>query len=132
MRLSTKARYATRALIELAGYYGDKPVPLKEIARSQDISVKYLEQILFPLNLMGIVGTRKGIGGGHYLKKPPEEVNIKMIVQAVEGSLAPVDCVEDPSSCSRVSYCEAYQAWKRLGRVIEEELEAIHLKDFVQ
>ncbi len=129
MRLSTKARYATRALIELARHYEGGPLRLRDIASRQGISSKYLEQVLFPLNIQGLVRTRKGSGGGHFLGKVPEEINLAEIVRIVEGSLAPVECVENPRICDRAEHCEARQIWCRLGDVIVKELESITLKE---
>ena len=129
MRLSTKARYATRALIELAHNYGQGPVRLKDIAKNQDISAKYLEQVLFPLNIIGIVRARKGSGGGHYLGKPPGEITLGQIVKTVEGSIAPVECVENPRSCKRYERCTSREVWEKLGATIESELESISLED---
>lgn len=132
MKLSTKARYATRALIELSRHYNQGPVRLKDIAEKQGISSKYLEQVLFPLNIQGLVRTRKGSGGGHYLGKPPGDINLAEIINIVEGSLAPVDCVDDPQICSRNETCEARDIWVRLRDVIVGELEGITLEDLAR
>lgn len=129
MKLSTKARYATRALIELSRHYEKGPVRLKDIAEKQGISAKYLEQVLFPLNIQGLVRTRKGSGGGHFLGKDPGEINLAEIVSIVEGSLAPVECVDDPQRCSRYETCEARHIWVRLRDVVVQELESISLKE---
>ncbi len=129
MKLSTKARYATRALIELTRHYEKGPVRLKDIAEKQGISAKYLEQVLFPLNIQGLVRTRKGSGGGHFLGRDPEEINLAEIINIVEGSLAPVECVDDPKRCTRYETCEARKIWCRLKDVIVQELESINLKE---
>jgi len=132
MKLSTKARYATRALIELSRHYNQGPVRLKDIAEKQGISSKYLEQVLFPLNIQGLVRTRKGSGGGHYLGKAPGDINLAEIINIVEGSLAPVDCVDDPQICSRNETCEARDIWVGLRDVIVRELEGITLEDLAR
>ncbi len=132
MQLSTKARYAVRALVELAVYYGQAPVKLKDIAGKQDISLKYLEQVMFPLRVSGYVKTHKGSQGGYVLTRPPEEVNILEIVQCVEGSLSPVDCVDDPGFCDRVAVCATREVWVGLKNSIHEELGSVTLAELVE
>ncbi|HSW35475.1 MAG TPA: Rrf2 family transcriptional regulator [Candidatus Limnocylindrales bacterium] len=127
MQLSTKARYAARAMIELALCYGQGPVKLKDIARRQDISIKYLEQVMCPLRVKGYVHTQKGSQGGYYLAKPPDEVSLYDIVHSVEGSLSPVSCLDSPDDCNRVNICVTRKAWSRLKDVIIDELKSTSL-----
>jgi Rrf2 family transcriptional regulator, cysteine metabolism repressor len=127
VKLSTKARYASRALVELAIKYGDGPVKLKDIASSQDISLKYLEQVMFPLRIAGYVKTQKGSQGGYVLGKDPAQITLLEIVESVEGSLSPVECTDNPEQCERVSRCAARQVWVGLKEVIANELSSITL-----
>ncbi len=132
MRLSTKARYAARAMTELAVRSGRDPVKLKDIADSQDISIKYLEQLMHPLRVRGYVKTQKGSRGGYTLNKPMEEITLYDIVYAVEGSLAPVDCVENDNVCGRAAKCVTKNIWANLHRVIVDELQKVTLKDLAE
>ena len=129
MQLSTKVRYAARAMIELAVRYKGEPVQLNEIACSQNISVKYLELIMGPLRAKGIVRTQKGSKGGYHLAADPEKTTLFDIVESIEGSLAPVSCVDDPSSCDRHKNCVTRQVWGRMKDVVSEELKAKTLAD---
>lgn len=129
MQFSTRARYAVRAMVELAANHDQGAMQLKEIAGKQEISEKYLEQIMFPLRNSGLVVTRRGSRGGYHLKKNPSDINLLDIVQTVEGSLAPVACVDNPESCSRISDCVVRNVWVRLGEVVRGELESITLAD---
>lgn len=131
MQLSTKARYAVRAMLELAINYGEGTLRLKEIARRQDISEKYLEQVLFPLRAKGYIYTQKGSRGGYALALEPAEITLHDIVQAVEGSLAPVACVDNAGVCDRVEICVTRDVWSRLKDIIIQELTAISLADLV-
>ncbi|MDI6725868.1 MAG: RrF2 family transcriptional regulator [Smithellaceae bacterium] len=132
MQLSTKARYASRAMIELALHYQEGPLQLKEISKRQDISEKYLDQIMSPLRAKGYVYTHKGSQGGYCLAKPPDEITLYQIIQVVEGSLAPVSCIDNPQSCPRVKICVTRDVWVRLKERIIEELQAVTLGDLVR
>jgi len=132
MQLSTKARYAARALVELALKYGQDPVKLKDIASRQDISLKYLEQVMFPLRISGYVKTHKGSQGGYVLAKPPEEINMYDVIQTVEGSLSPVDCVDNPELCQRVDKCVTRSVWVGLKEAIYHELSNISLAELAE
>ncbi len=129
MQISTKARYASRALVELALQYGGEPVKLKDIAAKQDISLKYLEQVMFPLRVSGYVSTQKGSKGGYVLGRPPEKITLLEIVECVEGSVAPVECANDPALCKRSASCSTHVAWVNLKDAIVRELSRITLAD---
>ncbi len=129
LQLSTKVRYAARAMIELAVHYKGEPVQLNEIACSQNISVKYLEQIMGPLRAKGIVRTQKGSKGGYHLAVDPEVITLYDIVESIEGSMAPVSCVDDISACERHNTCVTRQVWVRMKDVVSEELKSKTLAD---
>ena len=95
MKLSTKIRYGTRAILELASRFGEGPIELKEIARSQEISIKYLEQVIIPLRTAGMVKSARGAKGGYSLAKPPSEICLFDVVETLEGPLYLVDCIKD-------------------------------------
>ncbi len=132
MRLSTKARYATRAMIELAVNYKGDPVKLKDIAHKQEISIKYLEQLMNPLRVNGLVSTQKGSRGGYSLVRPPEKITLYDIVKCVEGSLAPTECVENPDVCDRVEKCVTRNAWISLHEVIVVEMKSKTLSELAE
>ncbi len=133
MQFSTKVRYATRAMLELAiDYKNKRPMQLKEIAKKQDISEKYLEQIMLPLRNSGFVITRKGSRGGYTLSKPPQEITLFDIVHTIEGSLAPVACVDNPDSCPRIDKCAVRNVWSGLGNVVSRELKSVTLAELAE
>ncbi len=132
MRLSTKARYAVRAMVELALSYDGEPVKLKTIAEKQDLSLKYLEQVMNPLRVNGFVITQKGSRGGYSLVKTPDKITLYDLIYAVEGSLAPVECVDNPETCDRVGSCVTRGVWVRMHQVILKELQSTTLADLAE
>ncbi len=132
VELSTKARYGSRFMLELALHYGEGPVPLRDIAERQEISEKYLWNVMGPLKTIGLVHATRGSFGGFVLAKAPSEINMRQIVSALEGSLCLVKCVEAPSVCSRVSICVTRDIWSRLSSIVLKELESITLEDMVK
>jgi Rrf2 family protein len=111
MKLSTKGRYGVRLMIDLAVHYGEGPVLLREIAKREEISEKYLSNLVNPLKATGLVEATRGVHGGYVLGKAPAEITMKEIVEVLEGSLCLVDCVEKPSLCNRVAFCITRDLW---------------------
>ncbi|MBA7482313.1 HTH-type transcriptional regulator CymR [subsurface metagenome] len=132
MKLSTRGRYGTRALLELALHQGGGPVPLKDIAQRQQISLQYLEHLITPLIAAGIVLSTRGPRGGVSLAKPPEAVRLSEIIQLLEGSIAPVECVNNPGICVRSKLCVTRDIWGELKKVMNGVLESITLQDLVE
>ncbi len=132
MQISTKSRYAVRAMIELALHYEKGPLQLKEIARRQDLSEKYLEQIMHPLRTKGLVYSQKGSQGGYCLARPPRDINMLHIVSTMEGSITPVACVDKPQLCDRVPVCSTRDVWSRLKETIAQELDSHTLEDLAR
>ena len=113
MKISTKGRYAVRLLLDIAMNDEVEPVRLKDVAERQDISMKYLEQIISTLVRAGFVKSIRGPQGGYRLSKTPKEYTIGMILRQVEGSLAPVSCLEDEvNTCERQSECVTLRIWQ--------------------
>ena len=132
MKISTKGRYALRLMMDIAANGGEKPVSIKEVAKRQDISDKYLEQIISVLNSAGFVRSIRGPQGGYVLKKKPEEYTAGMILRLTEGSLAPVACVEqDEPVCERIENCATVELWRRLNKAISEVVDGVTLADLV-
>lgn len=132
MKISTKGRYALRMLIDLAEHQNDGYIALKDIAARQNISKKYLEQIVPILNHSDILQTNRGFQGGYRLAKSPEKCTVGMILRLTEGSLAPVACLEQKNNlCDRSNECITLPIWQGLQRVINEYLDGITLQDIL-
>ncbi|MCD4669440.1 MAG: Rrf2 family transcriptional regulator [Actinomycetia bacterium] len=132
IRLSTKGRYGTRAMLELALNYGSGSILLREIAKKQEISVRYLEQIIPGLKTANLVNSNRGARGGYYLAKPPEDITIKEIIDALEGPLKLVECVDDPDICERTDLCVTRDLWDEINRKIDELFASRTLQDLVE
>lgn len=132
MLISTRGRYALRMMLDLAEHADEGYVSLKDIARRQEVSKKYLEQIVPILSLFGLVQTARGYQGGYRLAKHPAEYTVLEILQATEGTLAPVTCLEgDTNSCPRQDDCLTLSVWNGLNKVVNEYLSGITLEDIL-
>ena len=132
MKLSTRGRYGTRALLDIALHDEEAPVPLKEIAQREQISLPYLEHLIAPLIEGGIIRSTRGIGGGVSLIKFPEQIRLSEVIELLEGSLAPVKCVTDPTICNRSEFCVTRDIWSELKTAIDGVLESTTLKDLIE
>ena len=132
MKISTKGRYALRMMIDLAQNQGDGYVSLKDIANRQEISKKYLEQIVAILNKPDVLRTNRGYQGGYRLAKNANEYTVGDILRLTEGGLAPVSCLDNsPILCDRAQNCITLPIWKGLDKVISEYLDSITLQDII-
>lgn len=132
MKISTKGRYALRMLLDLAEHREDGYIALKDIAKRQGISKKYLEQIVPILNRSDLLRTNRGNQGGYMLVKAPERYTVGEILQLTEGSFAPVACVgKNPEECARSAECPTLPVWQGLYKVISEYLYGITLQDII-
>jgi Rrf2 family transcriptional regulator, cysteine metabolism repressor len=132
MKISTKGRYATRAMMDLALHYGKKPVLLKDISARQGISLRYLEQIISPLISAELINSTRGPKGGITLAKAPKKIRLYDIIQVLEGPIAPVDCVENPGVCTRALSCAARDVWTDLAKAMYGVLQSTTLYDLVE
>ena len=132
MKLSTRSRYGTRALIDIAMNANGKPVLLRDVARRQEISTMYLEHLITPLISAGIVRSTRGAKGGVWLARAPKDVRLTEVIQLLEGSMAPVECVDDPNYCPRHDSCVTIEVWRELKRVMTEVLDATTLHDLIE
>jgi Rrf2 family protein len=132
MKLSTRARYGVRLMVELAVTYDKGPVYLKDIAKIQNISEKYLSLIIIPLRTVGLVKSIRGAHGGYILAKNPSQITLKEIIDVLEGDCSLVDCVKNPSSCSRVPICASHDIWAIIGGKISETLSSTTLDMLVR
>lgn len=132
MKLSTRGRYALRMMLDIALHPDETSVSLKSIAQRQDISVKYLEQIVTPLVRGGYLHASRGAQGGYQLNRPPEEYTVGMILRIIEGSLAPVACLESGDcNCARESQCVTVEVYRQIDAAIDAVVDSITLKDLV-
>jgi Rrf2 family iron-sulfur cluster assembly transcriptional regulator len=129
MKLSTKSRYGTRMLVDMAQRYNQGPIQLGEIAKRQDISVKYLEQIIIPLKKAHYVESVRGPKGGHVLAKPPEKITIAEIVALLEDGSSLVECGENAEICPRAESCPTRLIWKEASDAMFDRLKSITLAD---
>jgi len=132
MKLSTRARYGTRALLDLALHSGEGAVLLKDIARRQEFSLSYLQHLITPLIAAGIIKSTRGARGGILLLKPPAEIKLNEVLQLLEGSIAPVDCVNNPKICPRSDLCVTRDIWGEMEKVMNAVLESTTLQDLVE
>ncbi len=131
MNISTRSRYGLRLLYELAARAGEGPVFLKDIARRQDISEKYLSKLVIPLKSAGIITAHRGAHGGYSLSKRPEQITALEVVTALEGDIAPIECVRDASACARSGICSTLPFWKGLAEAVNAYLRTVTLSDIL-
>lgn len=133
--LSNRAKYATRALLELSERSGQGPVAIQVIASEQNIPVKFLEQILFTLKMDGFVKSKKGPGGGYYLAKPPGEIYLGQVVRAIDGPLAPISCVSvygyEECGCPDPETCGLKRVFKEARDAIAGVLDSTNFEEIV-
>lgn len=132
MLVSTKGRYALRVMVDLAERREEGRIPLRQIAVRQDISEKYLENILSTLVRHGMLSGLRGKGGGYCLTREPEEFTLGEILRLTEGSLSPVSCLSGPhNTCERAATCRTVRVWTELDRMIEEYLDGVTIADLM-
>lgn len=133
MRLSTKGRYGLKAMFQLALHYGEGPIPLNNVAQEQKISESYLEQLVATLKKNGFLESVRGAQGGYYLSKSPSEITVGNILRALEGDIAPADCVIDGDdiNCERAEYCVTKLVWEKIRDSIDDVVDSITLQDMI-
>ena len=132
MKISTKIRYGTRAMLELASHYGEGAIELKEIAQKENIPPKYLEQLITPLRTAGLVRSARGSKGGYSLGKPPSEIYLKDVYEVLEGPVYLVDCLRDPKVCQKVSSCVTRDIWQEASEAISKVFCSVTLEDMLE
>lgn len=134
MRLSTKGRYGLRAMLDIAQSQEDGPVAIHTIAQRQDLSSRYLEQLLIPLKQAGLVKSVRGSQGGYVLGRTADGITVGDVIRVLEGPIAPVDCVNElnPDDCDRADYCVTKKIWSRLRDSIVEVLDSYTLDDLMK
>lgn len=132
MKMSTKGRYGVRFMLDLVEHYLQGPIPLKDIAQRQDISEKYLWQVINPLKAAGLIIPVRGAHGGYILARKPEDITVRDIINILEGPMALVECVDDSKRCPRSGDCIAHDLWVEIGDKIDQALRGISLADVVE
>ncbi len=132
MKLSTRSQYGVRMMLALAQNYGKGYIYLKDIAKREGMPEKYLSLITIPLKGVGLVQASRGVRGGYALARPPAEINIKEIVDVLEGDSCLVDCVKDFAACSRAPLCASRDIWVFLGGKIAETLSSFTLEHLIR
>jgi Rrf2 family cysteine metabolism transcriptional repressor len=131
MKISTKIRYGARAMLELASHYGEGPIELKEIAKRENISLKYLEQVIVPLRTAGLIKSVRGSKGGYSLAKPPSEICLNDLVEILEGPIDLIECLKDPKACQKVPSCVTRDVWKKVSEAIYEIFHSVTFEELV-
>lgn len=131
MKISTKGRYALRLMLDLALNNTGEYIKIKNISERQEISEKYLEQIVTSLSRAGYVKSVRGAQGGYKLARTPEEYTVGMILRLTEGSLSPVACLDDETECNKIEDCVTIEVWKQLDTAIKGVVDRITLADLV-
>ena len=134
MKISTKGRYALRLMLDLAQYSNENEyVSIKKVSQRQDISEKYLEQIVAQLSRANFVKSIRGAQGGYRLVKAPENYTVGMILRLIEGNLSSVSCLEDnPNKCQRCNNCVTLEVWQQINDAVDSVIDNITLQDLVQ
>ncbi len=133
IRLSTKGRYGTRLMVNLARHYSDnsEAVILKNVSEDEEISIRYLEQIIIPLKINKLVKSVRGAGGGYKIAREPSQIKVSEIIESLEGSFSLVDCVEDDEYCNRYPTCTTFEIWKKASLLLKDYFDNLSLKDLV-
>lgn len=132
MKVSTKTKYGLRAITTIAQNYGKGPIPLKLIAEKQDISLKYLEQIIAILRTNGIVRSLRGAKGGYMLAKSPEKIKLLDCFEALEGSTSLVECTDIDYFCPRVNKCLTKILWTKIQNAVQKILDSTTVQDLIE
>ena len=131
MKLSTRSRYGTRMMLDLAQHYDQGPVQIGDVSKREDISVKYLEQLIIPLKKANFIKSVRGPKGGHMLAKPPEEITVGEIVRILEGGINLTNCIENPEVCDRTSDCLTRGVWEEASKAMYEKLDSVTLSKMI-
>lgn len=131
MKLSTRSRFGARILLELVGSSQKNPVPVSHISKKQEISVKYVEQLMRPLKTKKLVKSVRGPKGGHWLSKDPQKISLGDVVRIFEKNSEIVDCITNPNTCHRSGFCKIREAWTIGAKAFFDKLDSIFIADLV-
>ena len=131
MKLSTRSRYGTRMMLDLAQHYDEGPVQIRNVSKRENISVKYLEQLIIPLKKANFIKSVRGPKGGHMLAKPPKAITVGEIVRVLEGGINLSSCIENPEVCDRTSDCLTRGLWEETTKAMYEKLNSATLSKMI-
>ncbi len=135
MKISTKGRYGLRMMIDIAMNQNEGPVSVRDIARRQSLSDKYLEQIITQANKAGLLKSIRGAGGGYQLSRPAKDISVGEILRVMEGSLSPVECVRErgaePAPCQNAGECATYELWRDIKTAVDQVIDNRSLQDMI-
>jgi len=131
MKLSTRSRYGTRMMLDLAQHYDEGPVQIRNVSKRENISVKYLEQLIIPLKKANFIKSVRGPKGGHMLAKPPKAITVGEIVRVLEGGINLSSCIENPEVCDRTSDCLTRDLWEETTKAMYEKLNSATLSKMI-
>ncbi len=131
MKLSTRSRYGTRMMLDLAQHYDEGPVQIRNVSKRENISVKYLEQLIIPLKKANFIKSVRGPKGGHMLAKPPKAITVGEIVRVLEGGINLSSCIENPEVCDRTSDCLTRDLWEEATKAMYEKLNSATLSKMI-
>ncbi|MBN1274396.1 MAG: Rrf2 family transcriptional regulator [Candidatus Aminicenantes bacterium] len=134
IKLSTKGRYGTRLMLNLAQHYnnGQEAIILKNVSEDEDISIRYLEQIIIPLKIHKLVKSIRGAGGGYTLARQPSDIMLSEILYALEGTCCLVECIEDKDYCPLYKQCATHEIWKEASFRLKNYFENLSLQDLMK
>ena len=132
MKINTRVRYAIRMMADIAKNGAGEPVPLKDVAERQDLSKLYLSQLATPLRNASLLRSVWGNRGGYALARPVDEINLLDIIEAVDGPISVIDCLQDPETCDRIDFCECIGVWRDINDSIVRTLENYTLNDLIK
>ena len=132
MRLSTRSRYGVRLMLVLGINENKGPIFLKDIANSEEISEKYLSQIIIPLKANGLINTFRGAHGGYVLSRSASQIKLREIIESLEGDMSLVDCVKKPDMCNRSTECITHDVWSEMSLLLVDFLENLSLDDLIK
>ena len=132
MKLSTRSRYGTRMMLDLAKHFDEGPVQINDISKRENISVKYLEQLIIPLKKAGIIKSFRGPKGGHMLTSPPDIITVGDIVRILEGGMDLINCIENPELCDRTEHCLMRDVWEEATKAMYDKLDSVTLSSIIQ
>jgi len=131
MKLSTRSRYGTRMMLDLAQRYDQGPVQIGDVSKRENISVKYLEQLIIPLKKANFIKSVRGPKGGHMLAKSPEEITVGEIVRILEGGINLSSCIENPEVCDRTNHCLTRGVWEEATKAMYDKLNSVTLSKMI-
>lgn len=134
IKLSTKGRYGTRLMLNLAYHYKkrNEAIILKNISKEEEVSIRYLEQIIIPLRISKLVKSIRGAGGGYTLSRHPSKIKLIEIIEALEGPICLVDCVDDSDFCNRIPICATHEIWKEASFILKDYFKKTTLQNLIE